>query len=134
MSQPSPRPDDEITPLLREPSARAWFEQHRAQLRRNAYGQGFLYSMLAITFVVGLVAYVIGYLLKSSATSEPFGLLADFTYTMGFALWTAAVIVVLIEIIPEAKRRQVRRALEAYEAIRLEQARAPRDEAAPTGE
>jgi F0F1-type ATP synthase assembly protein I len=125
MSQPSPRPDDEISPLLHDPNARAWFEQHRTQLHRNAYGQGFLYSTLAITFVVGLVVYVVGYLLRSNATTEPLGLLADLTYTFGFALWTAAVIVVLIEIIPEAKRRQVRRALEAYEAVRLEQAQTP---------
>jgi hypothetical protein len=134
MSQPSPRPDDEISPLLHDPNARAWFEQHRTQLRRNAYGQGFLYSTLAITFAVGLVAYVAGYLLKSSATTEPFGLLADLTYTFGFALWTAAVIVVLIEVIPEAKRRQVRRALEAYEAVRLQEAQTPRDEGVRGGE
>ena len=57
------------------------------------------------------------------ATTEPLGLLADLLYTFGFALWTAAVVVVLVEIIPEAKRRQVRRALEAYEAKRRDKPR-----------
>jgi membrane protein DedA with SNARE-associated domain len=85
-------------------------------LRQGAYGQRFLYFTLAGAFVVGLIAYVAGYFLRSTATTEPFGLLADLLYTFGFALWTAAVVVVLVEIIPEAKRRQVRRALEAYEA------------------
>jgi F0F1-type ATP synthase assembly protein I len=70
--------------------------------------------------VVGLVAYVAGYLLRSSATTEPLGLLVDLMYTFGFALWTAAVVVVLVEIVPEVKRRQIRHALEAYEAIRRE--------------
>jgi F0F1-type ATP synthase assembly protein I len=118
MSHPTSPPDDEITALLDDPDARAWFEQHRADLRRNAYGQGFLYWTLAATFVLGLVGYVAGYLLRSTAPAEPAGLLADMLYTFGFALWTAAVIVVLLEVIPDVKRRQVRRALEAYEATR----------------
>ena len=87
-------PDDEISPLC-VTRARAWFEEHRAQLRKNAYGHGFLYWMLAITFIVGLAAYIAGYLLKSSATTEPLGLLADMAYSFGFALWTPAIIVVL---------------------------------------
>ncbi len=114
MSQPTPRPDDEID--LDDPEVQAWFEEHMSVLRQGAYGQRFLYFTLAGAFVVGLVAYVAGYFLRSTATTEPFGLLADLLYTFGFALWTAAVVVVLVEIIPEAKRRQVRRALEAYEA------------------
>ena len=68
--------------------------------------------------MVGLVAYVVGYLLRTTAPAEPLGLLADMVYTFGFALWTGAVVVVLVEIIPEVKRRQIQRSLEAYEAIR----------------
>ena len=92
-------------------------------MRQEAYGQRILYEILAATFVIGLVGYVAGYLLRSIATTEPFGLLADLLYTFGFALWTAAVVVVLVEVVPEAKRRQIRRALEAYEAVRRDQAR-----------
>jgi hypothetical protein len=117
MSQPIP-PDDEIAPLLEDPEARAWFEQHLTGLRQNAYGQRFLYLTLVTTFVIGLVSYLVGYLLKTTATSEPLGLLADVTYTFGFALWTAVIIVVLLEVVPDVKRRQIRRALEAYEATR----------------
>jgi hypothetical protein len=69
------------------------------------------------------VAYVAGYLLRSTSPTEPVGLLADLVYTFGFALWTAAVVVVLIEVIPEVKRRQIRRSLEAYEAIRRGEAK-----------
>ena len=118
MSQPTPPPDDEIAPLLDDPDARAWFEEHLTELRQNAYGQRLLNLTLVVTFVVGLAVYVAGCLLKTTARTEPLGLLADMIYTFGFALWTAAVIVVLLEVIPEVKRRQIRRALEAYEAKR----------------
>ena len=118
MSHTTPPDDDELASLLSDPDARAWFETHRERLRENAYGQGFLYSVLVVTFIVGLGGYVAGYLLKSTGPTEPLALLADMLYTFGFALWTAAVIVVLLEIVPEAKRRQVRRALEVYEATR----------------
>ena len=122
MAQPIPPPDDDLGLLLDAPGAREWFEKHRAELRQDAYGQRILYQILAAAFVVGLAAYIAGYLLRSTATTEPFGLLVDLLYTFGFALWTAAVVVVLVEVIPEVKRRQIRRALEAYEATRSDSA------------
>jgi hypothetical protein len=125
MSQTPQRTDDEIAVLLDDPEARAWFEVHLKDLRAGAYGQRFLYYTLVIAFVIGLIAYIAGYLLRSTATTEPLGLLADMTYTFGFALWTAALIVVLLEVVPEVKRRQVRRALEAYEATRTGHRRRP---------
>ena len=125
MSQPTARPDDEISTLINDPAARAWFEEHLEGLRQDAYGQRILYSVLALTFVIGLVGYVAGYLFKSTWTTGPLGLLADLTYTFGFALWTAAVVVVLVEVIPEVKRRQIRRYLEAYEAARQQEGRKP---------
>jgi hypothetical protein len=127
MSQPTPLHDGGLGPLLNDPDAQAWFEEHLTQLREEAYGQRILYVVLAATFVVGLAAYVVGYLLRSTSPTEPVGLLADLVYTLGFALWTAAVVVVLVEIIPEGKRRQIRRSLEAYEAIRREQAKTGAD-------
>jgi uncharacterized BrkB/YihY/UPF0761 family membrane protein len=120
MSQPT-QPHDEMSELVNDPHARAWFERHLPDLRKNAFEQRFLYSTLAVTFVVGLAMYVAGYLLKQMATTEPLGLLTDLVYTFGFALWTAVVIVVLLEVIPEVKRRQIRQALEAYEATRGDQ-------------
>jgi hypothetical protein len=47
------------------------------KLRRSVAGQRILYRSLAIGFVVGLAAHVGGYLLRSSATTEPLGLVAD---------------------------------------------------------
>jgi hypothetical protein len=61
----------------------------------------------------------------------------DLIYTFGWALWTGAVVVVFVQIWPEAKRRQYKRALDAYEAAVGRQARAgtgPATDAASTGE
>ena len=119
MSHPTPLPNTELdSELLNDPQVQVWFEKHLADLRQDAYGPRLLYSVLVGAFVVGLIAYVIGYLLRTTAPAEPLGLLADMVYTFGFALWTGAVVVVLVEIIPEVKRRQIQRSLEAYEAIR----------------
>jgi len=118
MAQPTESTDDEIGLILDDPDGRKWIEDHLTELRQDAYGQRILYMVLVSIFVIGLIAYVVGYLLKPGAQVDPLGLLADLLYTLGFALWTAAVVVVLVEIVPEAKRRQIKRALEAYEATR----------------
>jgi hypothetical protein len=108
--------DKEVDPRLNDPRVLAWFEDHVTELRRDASGQRILFWGLAFGFVVGLAAHVGGYLLKSTAPPEPLGLLADLLYTLGWALWTGAVVVVFVQIVPEAKRRQIKRALDAYEA------------------
>jgi hypothetical protein len=54
---------------------------------------------------------------------------ADLLYALGWALWTGAVVVVFVQIIPEAKRRQIERWLDAYEATLREKARAGSDQA-----
>jgi hypothetical protein len=111
------------------PHALAWMEAHLPDYRQQASGQRPQYWILGIGFVVGLAAHVGGYLLRSSVTTEPFGLLADLLYSLGFALWTGVVVVFFVQIWPEAKRRQLKRSLEAYEAARREQARAGSDQA-----
>jgi TPR repeat protein len=84
-------------------------------VRRSAFGQRDLYWSLGIGFV-GLAAHVGGFLLKSSATTEPLSLVADLLYALGWALWTGVVVVVFVQIYPEAKKRQYKRALDAYAA------------------
>ena len=51
-------------------------------------------------------------------------MVGDLIYTFGWALWTGAVVVVFVQIWPEAKRRQFKQALDAYEAAMGNQARA----------
>ena len=125
---PRTSPDEELDPLLRDPDSLAWMEEHLAELRRSVYGQRLLYQSLAVGFVVGLAAQVGGYLLRPSPPTEPLGLVADLLYALGWALWTGAVVTVFVQVIPEVKRRQIRRTLDAYEATR-EKARAGSDQA-----
>jgi hypothetical protein len=107
----------------------AWVGEHLPQVRRSIFEQRLLYWSLAIALVVGLATHVGGYLLKSSVTTEPLGLVADLLYALGYALWTGVVVVVFVQVIPEAKRRQFKQALAAYEAALGEKARAGSDQA-----
>jgi hypothetical protein len=88
------------------------------ELRRSLSDQSILRTWLAVGLVLGLAAHIAGYMLKTATTTEPLALLADLLYGLGFALWTGVVVVLFVQILPESKRRQVVRALEAYEASR----------------
>jgi tetratricopeptide (TPR) repeat protein len=99
----------------------AWVGENLTLVRRSASGQRTLYWSLGICFVVGLAAHVGGFLLKSWETTEPLAVLADLLYTLGWALWTGAVVVVFIQLYPETKKRQYKQALDAYEAARGDQ-------------
>jgi hypothetical protein len=102
----------------------AYVGEHLTLVRRLASGQRPMYWILGIALVVGLAAHVGGFMLKTSATTEPLLLVADLLYALGFALWTSAVVVVFVQIWPDAKRRQYKQALDAYEAAVGRQARA----------
>jgi hypothetical protein len=62
--------------------------KHLPQVRRSVSGQQILHCSLGIGFVIGLATHVGGYLLKASVTTEPFGLVADLLYALGWALST----------------------------------------------
>jgi hypothetical protein len=120
-----------------DPRALAWMGEHLPEWRQQASGQRPLYWILGIGVVVGLAVHVGGYLLRSSVTTEPLELVADLLYSLGFALWTGVVLVFFVQIWPEAKRRQLKRSLDAYEAVLREKARAgggqaSGDDGAPT--
>ena len=95
-----------------------WVGDHLPEVRRSAYGQRSLYWTLGVGFVVGLAAYAGGYALKMSVSSEPLAFLGDLLYTLGWALWTGVVVVLFLQVLPEAKRRGYRQLLDAYEADR----------------
>jgi hypothetical protein len=99
-------------------------------VRRSASGQRPMYWILGTVLVVGLAAHVGGFLLKTWVTTEPWLVVGDLIYTFGWALWTGAVVVVFVQIWPEAKRRQFKQALDAYEAAVSDQARVGSGQAA----
>jgi len=94
----------------------AWVGENLTQVRRSASGQRIFYWILGTGFVLGLAAHVGGFLLKAAVTTEPWLVLADLLYALGWALWTSVIVVMFVEIWPEAKKRQYKRALDAYEA------------------
>jgi len=118
---------------LERRAALDWMGENLPYVRRVAEGSRPLYWILAVVVVVGLAAHVGGYVLKTSVTTEPLGLVADLLYAFGWSLWTGAVVVVFIQIIPEAKRRQFKRALDAYEAAQRDEARAKSEKAEGDG-
>jgi hypothetical protein len=142
---PGPKDDpgpiaDEVRALgidVNDPRASAWMQSHLAEFRQQAAGQRPLYWILGIGLVVGLAAQIGGFLLKTATTTEWVLLVADLLYALGWSLWTGVVVVCFVQLWPEAKRRQLQRWLDAYEATLREQARAgggqaPGDDTAPT--
>jgi hypothetical protein len=98
--------------------------EHLTLVRQTASGQRPMYWILGTGFVVGLAAHAGGFLLKTSVTTEPLALVADLLYALGWALWTSVIVVFFVQIWPEAKKRQYKQALDAYETAAGRQARA----------
>jgi len=113
-----------IASMFTDEWAVAWMEEHLPELKQYVSGQRLLYQSLVISFVIGLAAHVGGYALLSSAPSGLLGLLADLLHALGWSLWTGVVVAVFVQVIPEVKRRQITRAVDAYEALRREKAQA----------
>jgi hypothetical protein len=107
----------------------AWVGANLPYVRQTAVGERPVYWILGIGFVVGLAAYVGGYALRSSVTTELLGFVGDLLYTLGWALWTGVVVVIFLQVLPEAKRRQYKQALDAYEAALRDRTGAEGDQA-----
>lgn len=119
--------DDELKDLqslLSDEWAQKWMDEHLADLEKSASSERLLYQSMVIGFVIGLAAQIGGYLLLASSPKEPLGLLADLLHAFGWSLWTGVVVALFIQVIPEVKRRQIRQALDAYKALKREQAAA----------
>jgi hypothetical protein len=112
-----------VPPVFTDKRVLAWIEEHVTELRQSVSGQRILYRSLGISFVVGVAAHVGRYALLSLLPSGSFGLLAHLLHALGWSLWIGVVVVVFVQVIPEAKRRQIRRALDAYEALRRDKAK-----------
>ncbi len=101
-----------------------WMEEHLVELRQSVLGPRIQTQSLVISFVVGLAAHIGGFALLSSVPNGPLGLLADLLHAFGWSLWTGVVVVVFVQIIPEAKRGQIRQVLDTYETMRRDKAQA----------
>ena len=86
-------------------------------MRDWAAGNRPLYSSLWMSLVLGLVAHVIAYLVPPLATGEPLALVVELLSAFGLALWTGVVVALFVQVIPEVKRRQLKKLLDALEAL-----------------
>ena len=123
-------PEDDAFSRLGEEERRLmmkWVGDNLTDVRGIASGKRVQQWILWLSLVIGLLAYVAGYALRASFTSEPLAFFGDLLYALGYALWTGVVVVVFLQIIPEVKRRQYEQALDAYE--RAKHAGAARSEA-----
>ena len=114
----------DVPPMFTDERVLEWMEEHITELKQSVSGQRILYQSLVISFVIGLAAHIGGYALLASLPREPLGLLADLLHALGWSLWTGVVVSVFVQIIPEAKRLQIKRALDAYDALQRDKAQA----------
>ena len=105
----------------------AFVQTHITELRSNASGPHYVYWGLAISFVIGLGAHIGGYLLGQGTPPEPIGLLANLLYALGWSLWTGVILVLFVEVVPEAKRRGLRQYLDDYAATQHDRSRTSSD-------
>ena len=112
---------NDVSDMFADESAVEWMEEHLSELKQSVSGPRLLYQSLVLGFVVGLAAHIGGYVLAASARGGILGLLADLLLALGWSLWTGVVVAVFVEVIPEVKRRQIKQAVDAYEAMRRKQ-------------
>ena len=93
-----------------------WAAQNLPKIRGWISGRRFLYQAVITTVIVGLIAHVAGYLLAESGSGEPIGLVADLLGNFGVALWTGAVLVMLVQVLPDYQQRTALRLVEQSEA------------------
>jgi Tfp pilus assembly protein PilN len=114
-----------VPPMSSDERTLTWLEEHLPDLKEKyVSGQRLLYQFLMFGFVVGLAAHVGSYVLLSSAPTGLRGLSADLLHALGGSLWTGVVLSLFVQVIPEVKRRQIKQALDAYEAVRQDGQRA----------
>ena len=111
----------------------AWAAANLPMLHGWVSGQKFLRDALVLVFVLGLTVHIAGYLLIITANGDPVSLLADLLSTLGTTLWTGVVLVVFLEILPDARRRWMSHRLEAYEAALRDQGRLTAEAGPPDG-
>ena len=87
-----------------------WVAANLDDTRGWARGDRVVTWTLVVTFVIGLVAYLVGFMLGSGALALPgawpTALIADFLANVGVVLWTSVILVVFIEIVPNWQQRR----------------------------
>jgi hypothetical protein len=87
-----------------------WLAAHSDRVREWARGDRVIVWTLVVTFLLGLVLYLVGFGLGSGGLGLPEGwptdLLADLLRSLGVVLWTSVILAVFLEILPRWQQRQ----------------------------
>jgi len=108
------------------PGELEWARDNLDKMRRTVSNNSLLYLTMALTFVIGLVLYLLSDSIATGAiilpTSWRADLIADVLYNLGSVLWTSVVLVLFLEVIVEYQRRRWQRYLRLVEqALKGEQ-------------
>lgn len=102
-----------------------WARQHLGQMRRTVRGNRMLYWMLAITFALGLILYLLSFAMTGKVINLPPGwfakILPDFLYNLGIILWTSVILVLFLEVAVDIQRKRWRRYIKLIEKVSAEQ-------------
>jgi hypothetical protein len=93
----------------------AYVAAHLPEIRRRVAGNEILYFWIAGTLILGLIANVVGFLWSTVASGTADALVSQLLLSVGTALWTGSVLVLLLEVLPDIQRRYAIRALRKYE-------------------
>jgi hypothetical protein len=93
---------------------------HYADVLKWVAPQRWLMTSLAFALLLGLVAHIAGWATSSGAgeADDLIALVGDLLANLGIALWTSAIIVVFLEVLPAAARRRAH-AYASYAAVAL---------------
>ena len=87
-----------------------WVAANLDDTRGWARGDRIVTWTLVVTFVIGVVVYLIGFALGSEAVRLPAGwpreLIADLLTNLGVVLWTSVILVLFIQVVPNWQQRR----------------------------
>jgi hypothetical protein len=87
-----------------------WVAANLDDARGWARGDRIITWTLVVTFLIGLVVYLVGFALGSGSLELPNGwpsdLIADLLANLGVVLWTSVILVLFLEILPNWQQRR----------------------------
>jgi hypothetical protein len=87
-----------------------WAGENLGYMRRTLRDNTILFLTLAVTFIVGIVFYLLADGLNTGAIPLPEGwrtdLIADFIYNFGLILWTSVILALFLEVGVEYSRKR----------------------------
>lgn len=102
-----------------------WARDNLASMRRSVQNNTVLYITMAITFILGLVIYLVAVSISTQVIQLPENwrgdFIADLLYNLGITLWTSVILVLFLEVTVEYQRRRWQRYIQLVERVLKQQ-------------